>query len=87
MQYPDSIERFSEVLDNALRKVNSDYDAKRYEDMVLQFPKINVVQIGTFDAWLEAIDRLGGQNKVPRLSNDRTIMDQILQVASEKIEL
>lgn len=87
VQYPESIERFSEVLDNALRKVNSDYDAKRYEDMVLQFPKINVVQIGTFDAWLEAIDRLGGQNKVPRLSNDRTIMDQILQVASEKIEL
>ena len=61
--------------------LNSDYDAKRYHNMVLDKPFIYEVPEGTFDAWLKSINKLGGQNKVPRLSNDRIILEQILQIA------
>lgn len=86
VQYPDDIQRFARVLDETLRGVNSDYDAKRYRDMILEEPKINVVEKGTFDAWLRSIGRLGGQNKIPRLSNSRKTLEQILQIAKQKEE-
>ena len=81
VQYPDEQERFNQVLDETLRKLNSDYDAKRYKGMVLRDPIVNVVQEGTFDQWLKDNGRMGGQNKIPRLSNNRTILEQILQLA------
>lgn len=78
---PAELERFNTILDESLRGLNSDYDAKRYHNMVLDKPVIHEVPNGTFDAWLKSINKLGGQNKVPRLSNDRVILEQILQIA------
>ena len=80
VKYPNEIERFIKILDEALREINSDYDAKRYQDMILGIPKINTLNTGVFDEWLRQRGKLGGQNKVPRLSNDRKIMEQILQL-------
>lgn len=76
---PDDRKRFEWILDETLRSVNSDYDAKRTNDMALQFPLIHAVAEGTFDEWLRAGGKLGGQHKVPRLSNNRTIVEQLLQ--------
>jgi len=78
---PENIERFTLLLDEHLREINSDYDAKRYHDMILNKPNIRIVPSGTFSNWLKSLGKLGGQNKVPRLSNNRLIMEQILQVA------
>ncbi len=75
---PSSIEEFAEVLDKALQGVNSDYEAKRFRDTTLQAPVLSVVPEGTFLRWLAAHGKVGGQHKVPRLSNDRTIVDELL---------
>ena len=85
VQYPDDLDRFVTVLDEKLREVNSDYDAKRYHDLILSKPKMTIVPATTFDHWLRSIDKLGGQNKIPRLSNDREILEQILQTAKVEI--
>lgn len=84
IRMPDEMERFCRILDERLRSVNSDYDAKRYHNMVLNEPVIHVVKKGTFDSWLDSIGKLGGQNKVPRLSNDRVIVEQILELIEVK---
>lgn len=84
VKLPVEIDRFTLILDESLRGLNSDYDAKRYHNMVLDKPVISKVKEGTFDAWLKSINKLGGQNKVPRLSNDRVILEQILQIAGSK---
>ena len=83
-QYPDDMERFNRVLDETLRELNSDYDAKRYNDLILDKPKIELVATETFDLWLRSIGKLGGQNKVPRLINDRSIVEQILQLSEKE---
>ncbi|WP_341227287.1 GH3 auxin-responsive promoter family protein [uncultured Arcticibacterium sp.] len=69
---------FIEKLDNTLRKVNSDYDAKRRGDLALCLPKVHFVDEGTFYSWMEKRGKLGGQNKVPRLSNNREFLEDIL---------
>lgn len=84
---PDEMDRFKQILDETLRAVNSDYDAKRYHNLVLLEPKMNIVTKGTFDHWLESIGKLGGQNKVPRLSNNRVILEQILQLTESEKDL
>lgn len=76
---PNDFERFKVLLDEKLRSINSDYDAKRTNNMVLEFPSIRKVQPGTFDNWLKSNGKLGGQNKIPRLANNREIMEQILK--------
>src|SRR5690606_28298196 len=76
---PDDFGRFCEVLDAALREVNSDYDAKRSNDLALRFPIIHRVPDGTFYRWMKSRGKLGGQNKVPRLANDRVYLDDILE--------
>ncbi|HEX7411574.1 MAG TPA: GH3 auxin-responsive promoter family protein, partial [Bacteroidales bacterium] len=68
---PDSLDYFAEILDNALKALNSDYEAKRYHNMILRPPVIKQLPAGTFYRWLKERGKLGGQNKVPRLSNDR----------------
>ena len=75
---PDSVARFGEVLDRALQEINSDYEAKRYKNMTLQPPEIMVARQGLFHDWLKAKGKLGGQHKVPRLSNSREYMDEII---------
>lgn len=79
---PDSLETFTSVLDNKLREINSDYDAKREGNIALQKPRVHVMPKGTFYKWLEKHNKLGGQNKVPRLSNDRTLLEEIKNMAS-----
>lgn len=77
---PDDIEHFMEVLDNTLKSVNSDYEAKRYKNLSLVFPKIVVAKQGIFYRWLKERGKLGGQHKIPRLSNDREIIDVLLEM-------
>lgn len=77
---PDEIEHFTEVLDEALKRLNSDYEAKRYNNMTLTRPKIHVAPEKTFYNWLKSKNKLGGQHKIPRLSNDRNYVDELLQM-------
>lgn len=77
---PNDMHRFVEILDKTLQEVNSDYEAKRYKDLILQFPKVEQVPEGTFYQWLKSNHRLGGQYKVPRLCNDRTHVEQIKSI-------
>lgn len=77
---PKDLMQFQSVLDQELKRLNSDYEAKRYKDMTMVLPKINVAQQGLFYRWLEHKGKLGGQHKVPRLSNDRKLMDSLLEM-------
>ena len=77
---PSSLEKFTEALDTELRAVNSDYDAKRSKDIVMQMPEILVARENQFDDWLASKGKLGGQHKVPRLCNDRKIMEELLKI-------
>jgi hypothetical protein len=76
-QEPADLQYFAETLDNALKSLNSDYEAKRFHGMVLREPIIHSVPPNTFYKWLKSKGKLGGQNKVPRLSNDRKYIDEI----------
>jgi len=76
---PDDLNKFTELLDSALKAVNSDYEAKRHKDINLIKPVVRSVPPGTFHMWLKSRKKLGGQNKVPRLSNDREIIEEIYQ--------
>jgi len=78
---PESLDYFAEILDNALKALNSDYEAKRYHNMILRQPIIKQLPAGTFYRWLKERGKLGGQNKVPRLSNDRKYLDDIKELA------
>ena len=78
---PSSIEYFTEVLDNALKSINSDYEAKRYQNLALKQPLIRSLPKGIFYKWLESKNKLGGQHKIPRLSNDRKYVEEILKMA------
>jgi hypothetical protein len=77
------MELFMECLDASLRRQNSDYDAKRTAELALRFPLGHAVAAGTFDNWLQARGKLGGQHKVPRLANDRSIVDALLAAQKE----
>lgn len=79
---PNDIERFTVTLDTALKAVNSDYEAKRYKDFTLSMPLVRVVPPGTFYKWFRERDKLGGQNKMPRLSNSREFIESVLEIAS-----
>jgi hypothetical protein len=70
--------RFMQLLDQHLREVNSDYDAKRTGDIFLAPPALVVAPTGLFDRWLASTGKLGGQRKVPRLNNNRDTIDQML---------
>jgi hypothetical protein len=69
---------FTEAMDNALRKVNSDYDAKRYKDIALRMPIVHIMPKDGFKAWLKDKGKLGGQHKVPRLSNERKYLEEMM---------
>lgn len=75
---PEDLTRFTAILDETLRNINSDYDAKRAHDLALVAPRVHSVAEGTFYKWMKAKGKLGGQNKVPRLSNSREYVDEIL---------
>lgn len=79
---PGSLDAFTKELDTALKNNNSDYEAKRHKDIALGLPIIHSLQKGIFSEWLRLKGRLGGQHKVPRLSNERTLLEEILQMNS-----
>jgi hypothetical protein len=77
---PDDVERFADILDKTLQEVNSDYEAKRYKDITLQRLELTVARKGLFNEWLASKGKLGGQHKVPRLSNNREYIDELLSL-------
>ena len=78
---PADLGLFTYELDNALKNVNSDYEAKRHKDIALRMPLIRLLKKGVFEDWLKSKGKLGGQHKVPRLSNDRKYIEEILAIA------
>ena len=82
---PDEIKRFVVELDKALKDCNSDYEAKRHKDIALRMPVVHVLASGTFTDWLRVKGKLGGQHKVPRLSNERTIVEEILSLQNRPV--
>jgi hypothetical protein len=77
---PASLNKFIEELDKALQSINSDYEAKRYKNIALRLPVVHAVQKGVFAEWLRSKGKLGGQHKVPRLSNERKYVEEILSL-------
>lgn len=77
-KHPEDIVLFQKVLDEMLQTVNSDYEAKRYNNMTLNQLKINVARENLFYDWLKENDKLGGQHKIPRLSNQRDYLEQLI---------
>lgn len=80
---PDDISAFARELDAALKSVNSDYEAKRYKDFALTMPVVHSLRKGTFYNWFQLKGKLGGQNKMPRLSNQRNYIEELLQIEKE----
>jgi hypothetical protein len=78
---PADLALFTECLDKSLQSVNSDYEAKRHKDLNLVIPVVRAVPGGTFSKWLKAKNKLGGQNKVPRLSNTREYIDDLCNIS------
>lgn len=79
---PKDLERFTDVLDKTLCSINSDYEAKRYKNTTLLKPTVIEVPKGTFYQWFQTKGKVGGQNKIPRLANDRKYLDEIHQLIS-----
>ena len=77
---PESVSAFAEILDQALQKINSDYEAKRSKNITLQPLEMVEAREGLFDDWLRGKGKLGGQHKIPRLCNDRKIIEEILSL-------
>jgi len=75
---PKDIDYFAELLDNALKSINSDYESKRYLNMTLTMPKVHQAESGLFYNWLKQNGKLGGQHKIPRLSNNRDFVEALL---------
>ncbi|WGH77031.1 GH3 auxin-responsive promoter family protein [Tenacibaculum tangerinum] len=75
---PKNLAFFTEMLDNSLKNCNSDYEAKRYNNMTLAMPKVHQAREGLFYDWMKKKGKLGGQHKVPRLSNNRNFVEELL---------
>lgn len=82
-QAPNSIDEFAYELDCALKNINSDYEAKRHKDIALRMPVVHAVDKTVFANWLRSKGKLGGQHKVPRLSNERAYIEEIKTFISE----
>jgi hypothetical protein len=81
---PSDLDFFTRTLDDSLKSVNSDYEAKRHRDLNLEMPVVHSVPRGTFNKWLKTKNKLGGQNKVPRLSNTREYLEDLYLMAGIK---
>ena len=83
---PENLDEFRYELDSALKSLNSDYEAKRHKDIALRMPIVKVLPKDTFNNWLFSKGKLGGQHKIPRLSNDRKLLEEILAFAAVNSE-
>jgi hypothetical protein len=79
---PADINEFADILDKKLQEINSDYEAKRFKDITLQHLEIVKARKGLFNDWLKSKGKLGGQHKIPRLSNSRSYIEQMLEMNS-----
>ena len=77
---PDDLDKFIFELDDCLKNINSDYEAKRHKNIALRLPIVHKLPRGSFTAWLRSKGKLGGQHKVPRLSNERLVLEEIFAV-------
>jgi hypothetical protein len=80
---PSNLIKFQQLLDETLQTINSDYEAKRYNNMTLNPLKVNVARKNLFYDWLKENDKLGGQHKIPRLSNQRDYLEQLLSMQEQ----
>ena len=78
MSPPENMDVFNQLLDETLKSLNSDYEAKRFNNITLNKPKIHVARKNLFYDWLKRHNKLGGQHKIPRLSNNREYIDELL---------
>jgi hypothetical protein len=85
-QEPSDLNKFTDLLDETLKSINSDYEAKRFKDINLVKPIVRPVPKGTFGRWLRNKNKLGGQNKVPRLANTREYIEEIYEFADPEIK-
>ncbi len=83
---PDSLDRFADLLDKKLQEINSDYEAKRSHNVTLQHLEVVKARPNLFNDWLKSKGKLGGQHKVPRLSNSRKNMDELLEMNHKENE-
>ena len=79
---PDDFNNFITELDNELKNINSDYEAKRHKSIALRLPIVHKLKKGTFTEWLRSRGKLGGQHKIPRLSNERGMLEEILKITN-----
>jgi hypothetical protein len=86
-QAPQDLEAFIDALDEGLKSVNTDYAAKRSSNLTLRRPIVHVMDAGTFYDWLKSKGKIGGQHKVPRLSNDRSHVDEILAFRTPMVKV
>ena len=84
---PADISEFTQLLDTALQQINSDYEAKRHKSIALRMPTVRQLPAGLFNRWLKSKGKLGGQHKVPRLSNERQYINEILQLWEQEIQV
>ncbi len=80
---PRNLPQFAYELDCALKSINSDYEAKRHKDIALRMPVIHDLPKNLFNRWLKSKGKLGGQHKIPRLSNERKYVDELLTMIKE----
>jgi len=80
---PDNLQKFTTELDSALKSINSDYEAKRYKNFALEMPRVHDLKKGSFYKWFQKKGKLGGQNKMPRLSNERKYVEELLAIEKE----
>jgi hypothetical protein len=83
---PEDLGLFQKTLDESLQTVNSDYEAKRYNNMTLNQLVLNVARENLFYDWLKENDKLGGQHKIPRLSNERDYLEQLKQMQRSAVK-
>lgn len=83
---PNDLKKFANILDKRLQELNSDYEAKRFHDITLQHLEIVVARPNLFNDWLKMKGKLGGQHKIPRLSNSRKVIEEMLELNQEPAE-
>ena len=79
-EHPKDLEKFTKTLDENLKNMNSDYEAKRHKDSTMKMPKVIIARPNLFYDWLSSKNKLGGQNKIPRLSNSREFLDELISL-------
>ena len=84
-QAPEDINAFADLLDTNLQLLNSDYEAKRFQSMALNRLQLTVLPKGTFRKWIQKKGKSGSQAKVPRLSNERTYLEEVLAMISHPL--